>query len=173
MTGDKMRLLIVDDDEGDVLIMQESLKKAPFAHDIAVARSGQQALDYLHRRPPYQKAPRPDLVLLDINMPGMNGLEVLRRVKSDPDLQRIPVCMLTTSDAYQDIVDAYAHHANCYVTKPVELQRFILAVREVAEFWTQVAKLPTLPSVPGVQHPPSRNGGAAPAKAKPPVAKRA
>ena len=138
----KIQLLLVDDDEADILICQEALKKAPFVHGIAVCRSGKQALDYLQRKSPYHKAPRPDLVLLDINMPGMDGLEVLRRIKSDPDLQRIPVCMLTTSDAKQDVAQAYAAHANAYVPKPGELDMFIAAVRRVVEFWTQDNELP-------------------------------
>ena len=137
-----IEILLVEDNEGDVRLTLEVLRDSRVPSHVTVAWDGVEALSVLRRTPPHGAAPRPDLILLDINLPRKNGLEVLSEVKADPDLAAIPVVMLTTSEADRDVVRSYRLHANCYVTKPVGLEAFIGAVRAIETFWLSMARLP-------------------------------
>lgn len=137
--------MLVEDDENDVRITRRALKKSGLQGTLSVTRDGQEALDYLYRRPPFEdpaEHPRPGLVLLDINIPKMNGIEVLRTIKEDPELRRIPVLMLTTSTRQEDVAAAFAHGANGFITKPIQFSRFVEVVRILGEYWSQVARVP-------------------------------
>jgi len=140
--GEPIEILMVDDSMGDVRLAQEALKEARVGNRLSVVHDGEQAMAFLRREDGYGDAPRPDLVLLDLNMPRMDGREVLAQIKGDPDLRSIPVVVLTTSEAEADIVKAYDLHANAYITKPVDLEAFLDAVRVVEEFWLTVVRLP-------------------------------
>jgi CheY-like chemotaxis protein len=140
--GEPIEILMVDDSMGDVRLAQEALKEARVRNRLSVVHDGEQAMAFLRRKDGYGEAPRPDLVLLDLNMPRMDGREVLAQIKGDPDLRSIPVVVLTTSEAEADIVKAYDLHANAYITKPVDLEAFLDAVRVVEEFWLTVVRLP-------------------------------
>jgi len=146
MTGLKVpgaiEILMVEDNPGDVRLTREALKGGKVLNQLHVAEDGVAALDFLYRRPPYQDAPRPDLVLLDLNLPKMDGREVLARIKSDESLRLIPVVVLTTSQAEEDVLRAYRLNANCYVTKPVDLHQFNRIVQAIEEFWLTVVRLP-------------------------------
>jgi len=146
MTGLKVpgaiEILMVEDNPGDVRLTREALKGGKVLNRLHVAEDGVAALDFLYRRPPYQDAPRPDLVLLDLNLPKMDGREVLARIKSDESLRLIPVVVLTTSQAEEDVLRAYRLNANCYVTKPVDLHQFNRIVQAIEEFWLTVVRLP-------------------------------
>jgi CheY-like chemotaxis protein len=135
-------ILLVEDDPGDELITREAFEHNKLQNRLHVARDGEEGLNYLYQRGPYQDAPRPDLILLDLNLPKYDGRHLLEKIKSDPDLSRIPVIVLTTSSAEEDIVRSYKLHANAYVTKPVDLDQFINAVRQIDEFFLQVVRLP-------------------------------
>lgn len=140
--GSTVEILLVDDSTGDVRLAQEALKDAKVVNKIHVASDGVEALAFLRREGQYTDAPRPDLILLDLNMPRMDGREVLVEIKKDPSLRRIPVVVLTTSDAEQDVLKTYDLHANCYVTKPIDLEQFITVVRSIEDFWLTIVKLP-------------------------------
>ena len=135
-------ILLVEDDPGDIRLTREALKGSKLLHDINVVEDGVAALDYLRRRSPYEHAVRPDLVLLDLNLPRMDGREVLAVMKQDPALRAIPVVILTTSQAEEDVLRAYNLNANCYVTKPVDFDQFMRIVRTIEEFWLNVVTLP-------------------------------
>jgi len=135
-------ILMVEDNPGDVRLPREALKGCKVLNDLHVVEDGVAALDFLHRRPPYESAVRPDLVLLDLNLPKMDGREVLSAIKSDPVLKVIPVVVLTTSDAEEDILRAYHLAANCYVTKPVDLHQFNRIVQAIEGFWLTIVTLP-------------------------------
>ena len=135
-------VLLVEDDAGDELMTREALEDHKLANALHVVRDGEQALSFLFRRDPYADAPRPDLILLDLNLPRKDGRQVLAELKSDATLAQIPVVVLSTSDADTDILNAYSLHANCYVAKPVELDAFFDAMRAVEQFWLSVAVLP-------------------------------
>lgn len=135
-------ILLVEDNPGDVLLTQEALQEAKLRVTLNVVSDGVEALDFLHRRGPYAAATRPDLILLDLNMPRKDGREVLEEVKTDPALCSIPVVVLTTSQAEQDIVRSYHLHANAYVTKPVDLDQFITIVQSINQFWFTIVTLP-------------------------------
>ena len=137
-----IRVLLVEDNPGDADLTRESLEESRLRLEIDVAVDGAQALDRLFRRPPYEAADPPDLVLLDLNLPKVGGREVLARLKQDPILHAIPVVVLTSSDAEHDIVGSYELGANCYVTKPVGLDAFQSIVRSIEDFWFTVVKLP-------------------------------
>jgi len=139
-----IEVLLVEDDAGDELITREAFEHDKFNNRLHVARDGQEGLDFLYRRGAYQDAVRPDLILLDLNLPKYDGRQLLEKVKSDPDLRRIPIVVLTTSSAEEDILRSYKLHANAYVTKPVDLDAFIGAVRQIDEFFVQVVRLPTV-----------------------------
>jgi two-component system response regulator len=142
--GRAIEILLVEDDAGDELITREAFEHNKLKNNLHVAHDGEEGLDFLYRRGPYADAPRPDLILLDLNLPKYDGRQLLEKVKSDPDLARIPVVVLTTSSAEEDIVRSYQLHANAYVTKPVDLDQFINAVRQIDEFFIQVVRLPGL-----------------------------
>jgi len=137
-----IEILLVEDNPGDVRLAVEALKEAKVHNRLSTVADGEAALSFLKRKPPHTDAPRPDLILLDLNLPRKSGREVLAEIKADPDLKRIPVVILTTSQAEEDIVKAYNHSANCYITKPVDLDQFIKVVRSIEEFWLTIVKLP-------------------------------
>ena len=138
----EIHILLVDDNEGDVLLTREALEEAKIVNRISVAYDGIQALSFLKKEPPFSEQESPDLILLDINLPRMDGTEVLSIIKSDPELKRIPVIMLTTSSSEKDIITSYNNYANCYITKPVDLERFMDVVRTIEDFWISIVKLP-------------------------------
>ena len=135
-------VLLVEDDPGDALITREAFERSQIPNLLHVVDDGEKALNFLRRASEYQDAPRPSLILLDINLPRLSGLEVLTELKSDRDLLTIPVVVLTTSGAQEDILRSYQLHANAYVTKPVDFDQFIRAVRQIDEFFVSVVKLP-------------------------------
>jgi CheY-like chemotaxis protein len=137
-----IEILLVEDNPGDVRLTREALRDAKVRNNMAVASDGVEALAYLRQQGPYAETTRPDLVLLDLNLPRMNGFEVLDAIKDDADLKRIPVIILTTSQAEQDIVRSYDLYANAYVTKPVDLDQFIKVIKTIEDFWLEIVKLP-------------------------------
>lgn len=137
-----IQVLLIEDDPGDVLITREAFEENKVRNQLNVVNDGVKALAYLRREDIYADAPRPDLILLDLNLPKMGGHEVLEQIKSDADLQRIPVVVLTTSDAEEDVLRSYNLHANAYVTKPVDFERFLSVVRQIDDFFVSVVKLP-------------------------------
>jgi CheY-like chemotaxis protein len=136
-------VLLVEDDPGDVVLIKEAFEYNKVHNTLHIVSDGVEALEFLHRRGRYEEAPRPDLVLLDLNLPRKDGREVLEEVKADRDLRTIPVVVLTTSEAEEDILRSYDLHANAYVTKPVDFDRFIEVVRLIDDFFVTVVKLPT------------------------------
>lgn len=136
-------VLLVEDDPGDVLMTREAFEENKVANRLAVVSDGESAMAYLRKEGTYADAPTPDLVLLDLNLPRMDGREVLAAMKGDQTLQSIPVVVLTTSEAEEDVLRSYALHANAYVTKPVDFQRFIDVVRQIDDFFVQVVRLPS------------------------------
>jgi CheY-like chemotaxis protein len=137
-----IEVLLVEDDPGDVLMTQEAFEEHKVRNHLAVVNDGAEAVAYLRREGKFADAPRPDLILLDLNLPKRDGREVLAEIKADPDLRQIPVVVLTTSQADEDIARSYQLHANAYVTKPVDFERFIAVVRQIDEFFICVVKLP-------------------------------
>ena len=135
-------VLLVEDDPGDELMTREAFEDNKIGNALHVVRDGAEALDFLYRRGEYEGAPRPDLILLDLNLPKYDGRQVLTKIKSDPELSDIPIVVLTTSSAEEDILRSYKLHANAYVTKPVDLDQFIGAVKQIDEFFVQVVRLP-------------------------------
>jgi CheY-like chemotaxis protein len=135
-------VLLVEDDPGDVVLIREAFDHNKVYNALHVVSDGVQALEFLRGEGEYAGAPRPDLVLLDLNLPRKDGREVLAEVKADPDLRTIPIVVLTTSEAEEDIVRSYDLHANAYVTKPVDFERFIEVVRQIDDFFVSVVKLP-------------------------------
>lgn len=136
-------VLLVEDDPGDVLMTQEAFEENKVANRLAVVSDGASAMAFLRKEGEHADAPTPDLVLLDLNLPRMDGREVLAEMKSDPELRRIPVVVLTTSEAEEDVLRSYSLHANAYVTKPVDFQRFIEVVRQIDDFFVSVVRLPS------------------------------
>ncbi|MGI8741312.1 MAG: response regulator [Bryobacteraceae bacterium] len=137
-----IEVLLVEDNPGDIRLTQEALKQGLVANNLSVVPDGIEAMEFLQQRGKYAKSPRPDLILLDLGPPGKDGGEILHEIKSDPALRRIPVMVLTTSDAEQDLVRAYNLHANCYVKKPLDLDEFLGVVRSIEQFWFHVVTLP-------------------------------
>ena len=135
-------ILLIEDNPGDVRLVEEALRENKLLNNLSVARDGVEALAFLRRAGKYAAAARPDLILLDLNLPRKSGYEVLREVKADDNLKRIPVVVLTTSAAEDDILDTYNLHANCYVTKPIGLAQFVEIIRQIENFWLGVVKLP-------------------------------
>jgi two-component system response regulator len=135
-------ILLVEDSPTDVLLAQEALEEAKVLNTLHVVSDGVEAMQYLRREAPFQDATRPDLVLLDLNLPRKDGREVLAEIKADAKLKTIPVVVLTTSKAEEDILRAYGLHANCYVAKPVDFDRFALVVKAIENFWFTVVSLP-------------------------------
>ncbi|MCF4123336.1 response regulator [Antribacter sp. KLBMP9083] len=137
-----VEVLLVEDDPGDVLMTREAFEDYKIANRLSVVYDGVSALEFLRKQGAHADAPTPDLVLLDLNLPKMDGLQVLSVVKSDPALRHIPIVVLTTSEAEEDIIGSYSLHANAYVTKPVDFERFIDVVRQIDEFFVSVVRLP-------------------------------
>jgi len=138
----KARILLVEDNEGDIVLTLEALKHARLSNHISIARDGLEALEFLNREGVFSKAEKPDLILMDINLPKINGKELLSIIKKEENLKAIPVIMLTTSDSEKDIVDSYNNYANCYITKPVDFLKFMDVVMEIKNFWVSIVKLP-------------------------------
>ena len=141
-TGKPIAVLLVEDDPGDVVLVTEAFEHNKVANVLHTVQDGVEALAFLRREPPYEDAPVPDLVLLDLNLPRKDGREVLAEIKGDDELSTIPVVVLTTSAAEEDVLRSYELHANAYVTKPVDFDRFITVVRQIDDFFVSVVKLP-------------------------------
>jgi CheY-like chemotaxis protein len=142
MNADLASILLVEDDPGDVMLVREALAEHKVANALSVVSDGVQAMEFLRREGEHAAAERPGLVLLDLNLPRKSGAEVLAEVKSDPDLSMIPVVVLTTSEAEEDVLRSYQQHANAYVTKPVDFERFKKIVHQIDEFFIGIVKLP-------------------------------
>lgn len=142
MGSKPIEILLVEDNPGDVRLTQEALRNGKIRNHMFVVQDGDEALEYLHHDGSYIHSALPDLILLDLNLPKQNGFEVLEEIKHDPDLLRIPVVVLTTSLAEQDIMQSYDLHANAYVSKPMDLEQFIRVVKSIDNFWLEVVKLP-------------------------------
>ncbi|HTG67740.1 MAG TPA: response regulator [Candidatus Udaeobacter sp.] len=140
--GQNVEILLVEDNPGDIRLIVEVLKEGKINNNLSVVEDGEQALAYLRREGDFQHSIVPDIILLDLNLPKVNGTEVLAEIKKDPLLKYIPVIILTTSEAEQDILKAYDLHANCYITKPVNLEQFLTVVRSIENFWLTIVKLP-------------------------------
>ncbi len=137
-----IEILLVEDNPGDVRLTREALRDSKIRNSLSVVEDGINALAYLRREGKFQNATRPDIILLDLNLPRKDGREVLSEIKGDPSLRRIPVVVLTTSDDERDIMQTYNLHANCYITKPVDFQQFITIVKSIEDFWFSIVKLP-------------------------------
>jgi two-component system, chemotaxis family, response regulator Rcp1 len=137
-----IEILLVEDNPGDVRLTLECLKESKVHNRVTVVSDGMAALEFIRGQEPYANSPRPDLILLDLNLPKLNGLEVLSVIKNDPGICQIPVVVLTSSKAEQDIFRTYSLHANCFITKPVDLDQFIHVVRAIEDFWLALVKLP-------------------------------
>jgi len=140
--GTPIEILLVEDNPGDVRLTLEALKESKLHNNISVVKDGADALSFLRQEGKYAASPRPDIVLLDLNLPKKTGIEVLTEIKSDEDLKTIPVVILTTSKNEEDIFKTYKYHANCYVTKPVDFEKFLTVVRSIENFWLNIVKLP-------------------------------
>ena len=141
--GRPVKILLVEDNPGDVRLTEEAFKENKVCNRLNVARDGLEAIAFLRRAGEHADAPRPDLILLDLNLPKKDGREVLAEIKQDPSLKSIPVVILTTSKAEEDIIKSYHLHANCYITKPVDLEQFITVVKSIQDFWLTIVKLPS------------------------------
>ena len=141
-TTGSIEILLVEDNPGDVALTRAALQDLKVANSLNVVGDGDAALAFLRRKGEHEQAPRPDLVLLDLNLPGKDGREVLEEVKADPDLRRIPVVVLTTSSADEDLLTAYNSYANCYITKPIDLRGLTKIVASIEEFWFSIVRLP-------------------------------
>ena len=137
-----VEILLVEDNPGDERLTREALKEGKVYNNFHWVKDGVEAMEFLRRQGSYKDAPRPDIVLLDLNLPKKDGREVLQEIKTDEDLKRIPVVVLTTSKAEEDVLRTYNLHANCYVTKPVDLEKFIVVVKSIDVFWLTVVTLP-------------------------------
>jgi len=142
ITQQGIEILLVEDNPGDVRLTREALKEAKVGNNLHVVEDGVAAMQFLRREDEYQDVPRPDLILLDLNLPKKDGREVLEEIKADNSLKLIPVVVLTTSHAEEDIVRSYNLHANCYVTKPVDLDQFMRIVKSIEDFWLTIVRLP-------------------------------
>jgi CheY-like chemotaxis protein len=142
LTSRPIEILLVEDNPGDVRLTREGFKQARIANSLHVAANGDDALDFLYRRDGHAAAPRPDMILLDLNLPGIDGRSVLQKIKLDDGLKTIPVVILTSPEAEIDIVKAYESHANCYIAKPLDLDKFMHIVRSIEDFWLSVVRLP-------------------------------
>jgi chemotaxis family two-component system response regulator Rcp1 len=137
-----IEILLVEDNAGDARLAQEALRESKITNILHIVSDGVQATDFLFRRNEYKNAVRPDLILLDLNLPKKDGREVLNEIKTDPDLRRIPVVILTMSKAEEDIIKSYNFHANCYITKPLDLEKFITVIKSIEDFWLSIVQLP-------------------------------
>lgn len=142
MKKNEVKILLVEDNEGDIVLTLEGLREARIHNHVHVVKDGEQALQYLRKTGPYADAETPNLILLDINLPRVDGKEVLIEIKNDPELKIIPVVMLTTSESEMDVLESYNNHANCYITKPVDYGKFMDVVQSIKEFWISIVHLP-------------------------------
>lgn len=142
MDTNQIEILLVEDNEGDVGLVEEVFEDARIRNIIHVAEDGEEAMEFLNKEKRFDNAPTPDLILLDLNLPGKDGREVLEEIKKDDKLKSIPVVVLTTSKAEEDIIKSYDLHANSYITKPVDFDQFIRVVKSIEDFWLEVVKLP-------------------------------
>lgn len=142
---DPVEILLVEDSPADVDLTREAFEEGKLKNNLHVCKDGVEALDYLYQRNGYEDAVRPDLILLDLNMPRMNGHEVMQQLDKDQNLRTIPIVVLTTSDDQWDIVQSYENSANCYITKPVGLNQFMSVIQSIEDFWFSVVKLPRNP----------------------------
>ena len=147
-SGRPIEILLVEDNPGDVRLTREAFKKGKVLNNLHVVNDGVEAIVFLRREGKYASAVRPDIILLDLNLPKKDGREVLAEIKDDPDLKRIPVVILTVSGVEEDIIKTYNLHANCYITKPVDLDRFFEVVKAIEDFWLVIVKLPPNGSKP-------------------------
>lgn len=138
----EIKILFVEDNEGDIVLTLEALEAAKINNHITVLRNGEEALQFLLKEGKFKNAETPDLVLLDINLPRIDGKEVLSKIKSNKDLMTIPVVILTTSDSEKDILESYNNHANCYITKPVDFKKFMDVIHTIKDFWITIVQLP-------------------------------
>ena len=138
----KIDILLVEDNPGDVRLAQEALKESKVRNKLFVVEDGVEAMAFLRRQGRYADAPRPDLILLDLNLPRKSGREVLSEIKTDDNLKRIPVVVMTVSRAEEDVLKCYNHHANCYITKPLDFNQFMEVTKTIEEFWLTIVKLP-------------------------------
>ena len=138
----KIEILLVEDNEDDIDLTKIALRKGKINNNLFVMMDGEEAMDFLHKRNGYEDQPSPDIILLDLNLPGKDGREVLQEIKGDANLKRIPVVILTTSTADEDILTAYDSHANCYLAKPLDFDRFKELVSKIEDFWFSIVKLP-------------------------------
>ena len=137
-----IHILLVEDNEGDIVLTLEAFEEAKIINDISIVRNGQAAIDFLLQKGEYANVKTPDLILMDINLPRKNGLEVLQYIKSDSNLKHIPVVMLTTSSSEKDILTSYRNYASCFISKPVDVHDFLAVISEVENFWVNIVKLP-------------------------------
>lgn len=142
-----VEVLLIEDNAGDIRLTQEALKESNLLVHLSIARDGEEAMAFLRREGAFASSPTPDLILLDLNLPKKDGREVLQEIKADARLKRIPVVVLTTSQADSDILATYGFHANCYITKPVDMDQFIKIVKMLEEFWFTIVKLPSREAV--------------------------
>lgn len=138
-----VEILLVEDNPGDVRLTQEALKETKLVNKLHVVGDGEEAIAFLRKQNKHANAQQPDLILLDLNLPKKDGREVLAEIKNDPDLQRIPVVVLTTSKSEQEVLKAYNLHANCFVTKPIDLDQFMHVVKSIEDFWLSIVRLPS------------------------------
>lgn len=141
-SGRAVEILLVEDNPGDVRLTREAFREGKIRNNLYVAVDGVEGMAFLRREGKYADAARPDIILLDLNLPKKNGIDVLAEIKTDEDLKRIPVVILTTSVAEQDILRSYDHHANCYIVKPVDLEQFLKVIQTIEDFWVTIVKLP-------------------------------
>ena len=141
--GKPIDILLVEDNAGDSRLALEALKESKLRNNLHIVTDGMEAMDFLYKKGKHAQAPRPDLILLDLNLPKKDGREVLAEIKADPDLKRIPVVILTISKAEEDVLKTYNLHANCFITKPLDLNQFVTVVKSIEDFWLTIVKLPT------------------------------
>lgn len=146
--GRPVEILLVEDNPADIRLTEEGLKEAKIANHLHTVMDGETALEFLNRKGAYEKAPVPDLILLDLKLPRLSGHDILMQIKNDPALCTIPVVILTSSEAEADILKSYEEHANCFISKPVDFESFIDVVRSIEDFWFSVVHLPSKPSRP-------------------------
>ncbi len=142
MKNDTINILLVEDNEGDIVLTLEAIKQTKAIKNVYVVKDGEEALLYLHKQKYFADVTTPDIIFLDINLPKIDGKEVLAEIKSDNKLKSIPVIMLTTSSSGEDIVDAYNHYANCYISKPIDFEKFREVLKVVEDFWSSIVQLP-------------------------------
>ena len=143
LNGRPVEILLVEDNEGDIGLVEEVFEEGRINNNLSVAEDGDEAMMFLRKEGQFANATRPDLILLDLNLPGKDGREVLKEVKEDDNLKKIPIVVLTTSKAEEDILKSYDLHANSYITKPVDFDQFINVIKSIESFWLEVVKLPS------------------------------